>query len=229
VLLSYGVEWSLALASSPATAVVGARLLDAPAGLAAIDAGGVGASPEAYRRLAGHPAGLPASPEPSQIVQLDLIKPPVEAALGAGVVGDIARGVQVLHSLSGQPVDTALASFREQFTRGYETRELPLAQVLDDETGSGLRTAGQGTAAGPDPRRAGHAPGRGVLRRRVERAAPREIHGSPARPDRRPAWVIDGNYNSTLEIRLRTCDTVLFTDVPALTALRGVLARQARH
>jgi adenylate kinase family enzyme len=45
----------------------------------------------------------------------------------------------------------------------------------------------------------------------------------------RPAWVIDGNYNSTLEIRLRACDTVVFTDVSTITALRGILARQARH
>jgi hypothetical protein len=71
VLLSYGMEWSLALASNRATAGVGARLLDAPAGLAAIDAGGVGASPEAYRRLAGDLAGVPASPDPSRFVQLD--------------------------------------------------------------------------------------------------------------------------------------------------------------
>jgi adenylate kinase family enzyme len=45
----------------------------------------------------------------------------------------------------------------------------------------------------------------------------------------RPAWVIDGNYNSTLEIRLSACDTAVFTDLSTLTALRGVLARQARH
>jgi len=131
------------LASNAATASIGARLLAALAGLAAIDAGGVGASPEAYRRLAGHLTGLPASPDPSRFVQVDLIKPPVEATLGAGVVGDILRGVQVLHSLSRQPADTALASFREQFTRRYETRELPLAQVLDEETGIGFGPAGQ--------------------------------------------------------------------------------------
>jgi adenylate kinase family enzyme len=45
----------------------------------------------------------------------------------------------------------------------------------------------------------------------------------------RPRWVIDGNYNSTLEIRLRACDAVILMDVPTLTALRGILTRQIRH
>ena len=131
------------LASHAPTAGIGAKLSDALAGLAAIDAGGIGASPEAYRRLAGHLDGLPAAPDPSRFVQVDLIKPPVEATLGVAVVADILRGVQVLHSLSRQPADSALATFREQFTRRYETRELPLAQVLDEETGIGFQASGQ--------------------------------------------------------------------------------------
>jgi thiopeptide-type bacteriocin biosynthesis protein len=131
------------LASHAATAGIGARLSGVLAGLAAIDAGGVGAAPEAYRRLAGQLGGLPASPDPSRFVQVDLIKPPVEAMLGTAVVADILRGVQVLHSLSRPPADGALAKFRDQFARRYETREMPLAQVLDEETGIGFWTSGQ--------------------------------------------------------------------------------------
>jgi thiopeptide-type bacteriocin biosynthesis protein len=136
------------LASHAPTAGIGTKLSDALAGLAAIDAGGIGASPEAYRRLAGHLDGLPAAPDPSRFVQVDLIKPPVEATLGAAVVADILRGVQVLHSLSRPPADSALATFREQFTRRYETRELPLAQVLDEETGIGFQASGQAGSEG---------------------------------------------------------------------------------
>jgi adenylate kinase family enzyme len=44
-----------------------------------------------------------------------------------------------------------------------------------------------------------------------------------------PRWVIDGNYRSTLPIRLAACDTVVFLDVPTPTALRGLLSRQLRH
>lgn len=44
-----------------------------------------------------------------------------------------------------------------------------------------------------------------------------------------PRWVIDGNYNSTLAIRLEACDTVVFMDVSTVAALWGILSRQLRH
>ena len=45
----------------------------------------------------------------------------------------------------------------------------------------------------------------------------------------REKWVIDGNYNSTLQIRLEACDTVVLMDVSTLAALWGVFSRQLRH
>jgi len=42
-------------------------------------------------------------------------------------------------------------------------------------------------------------------------------------------WVIDGNYNSTLQVRLEACDTVVLMDVSTLAALWGVFSRQLRH
>lgn len=44
-----------------------------------------------------------------------------------------------------------------------------------------------------------------------------------------PSWVIDGNYNSTLQIRLEACDTVVLMDVSTVAALYGILSRQLRH
>ncbi|MFJ1582553.1 topology modulation protein [Streptomyces sp. NPDC088197] len=44
-----------------------------------------------------------------------------------------------------------------------------------------------------------------------------------------PRWVIDGNYNSTLSIRLDACDTVVLMDVSTLAALWGIVSRQLRH
>jgi thiopeptide-type bacteriocin biosynthesis protein len=138
------------LAAHPATAEIGTRLSSVLTGLAAVDAGGVGASPEAYRQLAGQLDGLPASPDPSRFVQVDLIRPAIAATLAPGVAADILSGVQILHSLSRRTADSALATFREQFTRRYETREMPLAQVLDEETGIGFWTPGQtGSDGGP--------------------------------------------------------------------------------
>lgn len=48
---------------------------------------------------------------------------------------------------------------------------------------------------------------------------------------RRPAWIIDGNYGSTLEIRVAAADTVVFLDYPRLLCLWRALKRvvQYRH
>ena len=44
-----------------------------------------------------------------------------------------------------------------------------------------------------------------------------------------PSWVIDGNYNSTLSIRLAACDTAVFLDLPTWQCLWGIFSRQAKH
>jgi adenylate kinase family enzyme len=41
----------------------------------------------------------------------------------------------------------------------------------------------------------------------------------------RGAWVMDGNYSGTLDIRLEACDTVVFLDVPRSICLWRVLKR----
>ncbi|NUW41992.1 topology modulation protein [Nonomuraea rhodomycinica] len=45
----------------------------------------------------------------------------------------------------------------------------------------------------------------------------------------RPQWVIDGNYASTLHIRLAHADTVIFIDIPPLVCLWGILQRRLRY
>ena len=39
-------------------------------------------------------------------------------------------------------------------------------------------------------------------------------------------WIIDGNYASTMELRLQACDTVFFLDYPVDICLQGVRERQ---
>lgn len=40
-----------------------------------------------------------------------------------------------------------------------------------------------------------------------------------------PAWIIDGNYNSTLELRTSAADTIIFLDFPAYLCTYRVLKR----
>ena len=43
-----------------------------------------------------------------------------------------------------------------------------------------------------------------------------------------PEWIIDGNYNSTLELRMEACDTVIFLDFPAEVCLAGIEERRGK-
>ena len=39
-------------------------------------------------------------------------------------------------------------------------------------------------------------------------------------------WIIDGNYASTMEMRIKECDTVFFLDYPTDVCLKGVESRK---
>jgi adenylate kinase family enzyme len=43
------------------------------------------------------------------------------------------------------------------------------------------------------------------------------------------AWIMDGNYGRTMDVRLAAADTVIFLDLPAHICLRRVLVRQVRR
>ena len=44
----------------------------------------------------------------------------------------------------------------------------------------------------------------------------------------REEWIIDGNYQSTMEWRVAACDLVVFLDFPAEVCLEGVRARRGQ-
>ena len=44
----------------------------------------------------------------------------------------------------------------------------------------------------------------------------------------REEWIIDGNYQSTLEWRIAACDLLIFLDYPAEVCLEGVRARRGQ-
>ena len=41
-------------------------------------------------------------------------------------------------------------------------------------------------------------------------------------------WIIDGNYGSTMELRMQACDTVIFLDYPLDICLNGVKERKGK-
>ena len=41
-------------------------------------------------------------------------------------------------------------------------------------------------------------------------------------------WIIDGNYGSTMELRMAACDTVIFLDYPLDICLDGIRARRGK-
>ncbi len=41
-------------------------------------------------------------------------------------------------------------------------------------------------------------------------------------------WIIDGNYGSTIELRLKECDTVIFLDYPLEVCLEGIMERRGK-
>ena len=41
-------------------------------------------------------------------------------------------------------------------------------------------------------------------------------------------WIIDGNYNSTMEMRIKECDTVFFLDYPTNVCIEGIESRKGQ-
>ncbi len=41
-------------------------------------------------------------------------------------------------------------------------------------------------------------------------------------------WIIDGNYGSTMELRMKACDTVIFLDYPLEVCLDGIKSRKGK-
>ncbi len=46
---------------------------------------------------------------------------------------------------------------------------------------------------------------------------------------KRDAWIMDGNYSGTLDIRFKACDTVIFLDLPRTICIWRVLKRVLTH
>ncbi len=125
------------------------RLEDTRDKLAALDAAGLGNEPKAYSEVAKGLESLPSPVHPARLFQVDMTKPASAATLGAEILTEISRGIEVLRILHG-PVKDPLQRFRRDFVTRYEGRWVPLVEVLDEEVGLGFETLqGPGAAASP--------------------------------------------------------------------------------
>ena len=137
------------LASVPAAAPAVAVLERARDAIAALDAAGLGNPPARYRAIADDLGALPAPVELPRLFQVDMTKPAPELALSRAVMAEVARGIEITRRLSPPPSDP-LQSFKEQWSRRYEGREVPLCEVLDEESGIGFaRASTPGAEAAP--------------------------------------------------------------------------------
>lgn len=59
-----------------------------------------------------------------------------------------------------------------------------------------------------------------------KRAPTAEWLGSVRAAIDRPAWVMDGNYSSTMDLRMPAADTVIYLDLPPATCLWRVFRRR---
>jgi thiopeptide-type bacteriocin biosynthesis protein len=110
-----------------------------------LDAGGLGAEPTRYRRVAGLLERLPGEANIGRLFQVDMVKPVATASVGPAVLDEIIRGVALLHRLARRPRNDPLSRFRDAFLARYEGREVPLVEALDEDTGVGFETLAGGS------------------------------------------------------------------------------------
>jgi thiopeptide-type bacteriocin biosynthesis protein len=110
----------------------------------------VGNPPAGYRGAAEALAPLPVKSELHRLFQVNLVPVAACAELGPDVLDEIARAIGVLGRLTRPRGADELSRFRDAFTERYETRELPLVEVLDEESGIGFAASqAPGAAASP--------------------------------------------------------------------------------
>jgi class I lanthipeptide synthase len=126
--------------------------------LAGIDAGGLGAPPESYLAVARGLGALPTRIELPRLFQVDMVKPEGFAVLGADVLAELGRAVELLLPLSPGLEEEGLERFRAAFVERYgEGAEVPLTEALDEEVGIGFELTGE-SGSEPSPLLEGLAP-----------------------------------------------------------------------
>ncbi len=132
------------LSACPSTAETASHLQRTLELLESLDQGGLGHSPTEYRTLAKELETLPGKVELSKLLQVDLFKTSPNATLSDEVIELVNRGLILLHQMSPRPGNDSFTGFRERFQKRYDKRWMPLAEVLDPESGIGTAQPAEG-------------------------------------------------------------------------------------
>jgi len=90
-----------------------------------------------YKNIAKILGDLGTKYEMQYIFQADMIKPAIECSINSNMLDDIKKGLEILNKLTPNISETNISQFRDAFYERYEMQEMPLALVLDIETGIG--------------------------------------------------------------------------------------------
>src|SRR5215470_13554152 len=138
-----------AIAEVPAAHDAGAALRAIRATLGELDRA-VGNAPARYRGAAETLVPLPAKAEIHRLFQVNLVPTAAKVELGKDVLDEVGRAIALFGRLARPRGTDELSRFRDAFSDRYETREVPLAEVLDEESGIGF-AASQAPAAAASP------------------------------------------------------------------------------
>lgn len=139
------------LAQLEAAGVVDVHTLlsEARAAIATIDAHGLGNRAADYEAIAASLASLPAKVDPARLFQVDMVKP-ATVTLDTRVAAELAQTVAALARIAKVSEAGGLDELKRAFSERWEDREVPLAEVLDEESGIGFE-AGHGPGSEGSP------------------------------------------------------------------------------
>jgi lantibiotic biosynthesis protein len=104
-----------------------------------VDNNRIGTTISYYNRIAEDLKPLNTEFELKFLFQTDMVKPTKNCELDSNIGEDVLAGMVILNKLTPKPTATTLTQFRDAFFERYETKEIPLLQVLDTEIGLGYR------------------------------------------------------------------------------------------
>jgi len=102
-----------------------------------IDQQSIGDTADIYPEIINHIKKTKVAAEIKYLFQTDMFKPVIHATVSRHLIKDIQQALIFLNKVTPNAMQPYLTQFKENFTKRYEDREMPLLFVLDNELGIG--------------------------------------------------------------------------------------------